>query len=397
MKMELPFPVLHSLFLLNQAGHEAFVVGGCVRDVLMGKAPSDWDITTSAMPEETLAVFHEYRTIETGIKHGTVTVMIEDTPLEITTYRVDGNYSDGRHPDQVSFTRSLKEDLKRRDFTVNAMAYHPEIGLVDPFRGQKDLTKKVVRCVGRPMKRFDEDALRILRGLRFSSVLGFSIHPSTKRAIHRIKATLSCVSVERIAVEFTKLLCGVNVQKILSEYADVMAVFLPEIDCANVAKRVSQVIPTPLFRLTALMFDATPSFAEKICKNLRFSNKMTEDITELINCRNISLEPSKSNVLHILHRLGPERAEMLVHLRSVADDVDYEGFLSVLLQLQNDDDSCYRLKDLAVSGEDLMAAGVPSGPTVGATLNTLLEAVMNGECSNQKDKLLESVTKKPVQ
>lgn len=397
MRMELPAPVLHSLFLINQAGFEAYVVGGCVRDRLMGKEPFDWDITTSALPEQILSVFRDHRTIETGIRHGTVTVIVEEMPLEITTYRVDGNYSDGRHPDKVSFTRSLKEDLRRRDFTVNAMAYHPRVGLADPFHGQKDLNKKIIRCVGTPKKRFSEDALRILRGLRFSSTLDFSIAPATARAIHRLGHTLSCVSAERISVELTKLLCGKNVEQVLCEYADVLSVVLPDVDFKQSSKLVSTMGADPLIRLAALMFELTSDKTKELCKRLRLSTHMTADIIALVGARNIPLEPTRRNVLHALHLLGPKLTSELLYLRTVADQRDRDGFRAVWDQLERNNDCCYQLKDLAVTGEHLMAAGVPAGPKIGATLNALLNAVMDGDCLNQKETLLEFATKNPVQ
>jgi len=395
MKMELPAPVLHSLFALNQAGFEAYVVGGCVRDMLMEKEPADWDVTTSALPEQTLAVFKNYRTIETGIKHGTVTVIIDGMPLEITTYRVDGNYSDGRHPDQVSFTRSLTEDLRRRDFAINAMAYHPHTGLVDPFHGQRDLKKRIVRCVGKPKTRFTEDALRILRGLRFSSTLDFSIKPTTSKAMRCLAHTLSCVSAERISVEFTKLLCGKNVKQILFDYADVLSVLLPHVDFKQSAKLVSSATADPIGRLAALLFDSTPDMAEEACKHLRLSTRMTKDVTDLVKYRRTNLEPTRGSILRTLQQLGPSLTRELISLRRWADHQDDSAFQARMDQLLTED-ACYQLKDLAINGDDLIAAGIPAGPELGATLNTLLNAVIDGDCPNQKDTLLELATKKPV-
>ena len=395
MKMELPVPVLHSLFALNQAGYEAYVVGGCVRDAMMGKKPMDWDITTSALPEETLAVFQSYRTIETGIRHGTVTVVIEDMPLEITTYRVDGDYSDGRHPDEVSFTRSLKEDLRRRDFTVNAMAYHPHCGLVDPFHGQRDLKRKVIRCVGNPKKRFHEDALRILRGLRFSSTLGFSIHPATASVIHRLSDTLSRVSIERVSAEFLKLLCGQNNQVVLTHYPDVLSTVLSDM---NLTKNVEWLVfKDPLKNMTVLLFDTTPETAKEVCKRLRLSNRMTEDVVALVRHRNLPLEPTRSCVLRGLHVLGPRLMREFIAIKTVTDSIESDTFCAVWERLIADNDCCYQLKDLAVNGEDLLSIGISDGPELGAVLNGLINAVMDGVCPNQKEELLKLATKKPVQ
>lgn len=394
MKMELPTPVLHSLFALNEAGYEAFVVGGCVRDALMGKEPYDWDITTSALPEQTLAVFRDYRTIETGIRHGTVTVILDDTPLEITTYRVDGHYSDGRHPDKVSFTRSLTEDLRRRDFTINAIAYHPSNGLIDPFGGQKDLDAKIIRCVGEPAVRFGEDALRILRGLRFSSTLDFTIHPATAKAMHRLAHTLNQVSAERIAVELLRLLCGTRAPQVLSDYNDIFAVILPDVRFESAAKRV--VFDTPLRNLAALLLDLKPATAEMICGHLRLSNQMTKDVVTLVRYHNLSLAPTRTCVLKVLHLLSPNLTSELVYLKTVIDGIDGDAIRNVWDHLIQENDCCYQLKDLAVTGKDLMAFGIQAGPEIGATLNRLLTAVMDGDCPNQKEDLLKLAAKKPA-
>lgn len=393
--MELPAPVLHSLFALNAAGYEAFVVGGCVRDALMGTKPYDWDITTSALPEQTLTVFQNYRTIETGLQHGTVTVLIEDMPLEITTYRVDGNYSDGRHPDHVTFTRSLRADLRRRDFTVNAMAYHPQIGLVDPFHGQRDLKKGIIRCVGNPKKRFTEDALRILRGLRFSSTLDFIIKPTTSKAMRRLAHTIPCVSIERISVEFNKLLCGKKVQEVLADYADLFEVILPEIDFKKSAKFT--VFDDPLRNLAALLFDKTPEEAENACRRLKLNNRTIEGVVALVQCRALPLTPTRRDILHALHRLGPELTSALIDLRSVTDDLKGNAIRAKWQELQRNNDLCYQLKALQITGQDLISAGIPIGPELGSTLNSLLNAVMDGACPNEKEALQKKVTKKPVQ
>ena len=389
MKMEIPSPVLHSLFALNQAGYEAFVVGGCVRDALRGKEPDDWDITTSAFPEQTLAVFQDYRTIETGIQHGTITVVIEDMPLEITTYRVDGEYSDGRHPDNVSFTRNLKEDLQRRDFTINAMAYHPDLGLVDPFEGEKDLVDKMIRCVGDPERRFQEDALRILRGLRFSSILGFTIDDATSNAIHNLAHNLSNVSAERIAVELNKLLCGDSVQGILSEYVDVFSGILPEkLDYRSIAPLVSQVEATVLTRYVALLFSLDEDSVLSIAKHLRFSGRFTNDLTTIIRYKNDGLINDDASVLHLLHHLGPELSRVLVAVRRVYDGVDYTSVMARIEKLITDK-ACYSLSNLAVKGADLLEVGIAPGPALGKVLTILLESVMNGELVNEKNALLE--------
>ena len=396
MKMELPSPVLHSLFTLNQAGYEAFVVGGCVRDALMGKEPFDWDITTSALPEQTMAVFNEYRTIETGIQHGTITVIVEDTPLEITTYRVDGDYSDGRHPDSVVFTPSLTEDLRRRDFTVNAMAYHPNIGLIDPFDGQNDLQTNTIRCVGDPKIRFTEDALRILRGLRFSSTLGFTIEPATTEAIHQLTPTLSRVSAERIAVELTKLLCGNNVAQILRQFPDVFDEIFPvQLDYARLAKLIANVEENPLTRYGVLLFTESIDTVTTIANRLKFSRRFTDDLIMLIQNKERIITEGKRDVLYLLHYLGPELIQDYLSIRSVYDAKDYSVILTEAKQLITSG-ACYEIRHLAVNGADLIAHGVAPGPAIGATLNALLKAVIEDACANTKEDLLHFVKEKSL-
>ena len=227
MKILIPSYVQTVLERLNARGHEAFAVGGCVRDTMDGREPSDWDVCTSALPGETKAAFSGFRVIETGIRHGTVTVLSEGRPVEITTYRVDGVYSDGRHPDSVSFTASLREDLARRDFTMNAMAFAPGTGVVDPFGGQEDLRRGLLRCVGDPSARFSEDALRILRALRFSAVYGYRIEPETAAAAHSLRQTLGAVSPERRLTELRKLLTGGEAAQVLAGFSDVLAAAVP--------------------------------------------------------------------------------------------------------------------------------------------------------------------------
>lgn len=397
MKMDIPSPVLHSLFALNTAGFEAYVVGGCVRDALMGKEPFDWDITTSALPEQTKDVFKEYRVIETGIQHGTVTVLVDNMQLEITTYRVDGDYSDGRHPDQVSFTRSLSEDLKRRDFTVNAMAYHPQEGLVDLFGGQKDLEQKCIRCVGDPDQRFHEDALRIIRGLRFAASLGFSIEKKTADAIHRSSHLMKQVAIERITVELIKLLCGQQANRIVQQYNDVLRVVLPyPIDWHRVSSRLIGVENTPVLRLGILLADCTPEAAATICRYLRLSKDMSDLIVKVIGYMDTPLIAERQSIARMLNRLGPDRLKMLIALRAAYDDSDYSPYRE-LLQRTLEDGVCYRIADLAINGNDLQNIGIPPGQQLGTLLNELLDAVMDGEIANDKEALLNWVTKKPVQ
>ena len=229
MSISLPRDVNTIITRLEGAGFEAFCVGGAVRDSLMGIVPGDWDVTTSATPEEIKKVFSDYKTIDTGIAHGTVTVLCDKTPYEVTTYRIDGEYSDNRRPESVSFTRNLEDDLSRRDFTINAIAYHPTKGIVDLFHGQDDIYNSIIRTVGNAHTRFNEDGLRIMRALRFSAVLGFTIEEETRKAIHENKDLLKNISVERISVELVKLIQGKNAFNVLMEYSDVFSVIIPEI------------------------------------------------------------------------------------------------------------------------------------------------------------------------
>lgn len=270
--MTIPQDALTILQRLNDAGEEAYVVGGCVRDALLGVTPKDWDICTSARPEEMQRIFSGMHVVETGLKHGTLTVVLHHTPYEVTTFRVDGAYTDHRHPDGVTFVTDVTMDLARRDFTVNAMAYHPVRGLVDAFGGREDLARRLIRCVGRPEARFEEDALRILRALRFASVYDFDIDPETASAIHALYPTMAQVAAERIRVELSKLLCGKGVGRILRDYSDVITFLLPELAPSvgfeqhtpyhrfdvweHTVRAVEAVAPTEALRLTMLLHDS---------------------------------------------------------------------------------------------------------------------------------------------
>ena len=394
----LPPPVLFALKTLNEAGYEAYVVGGCVRDILMGRTPYDWDITTSALPEQTLTVFNDQQTITTGLKHGTVTVMIENMPLEITTYRLDGTYSDGRHPDSVVFTPSLEEDLKRRDFTINAMAYHPDLGLIDFHNGKADLEFGILRCVGDPSRRFNEDALRILRGIRFSSCLGFAIEPLTAEAIHTFCHNLHQVAIERIQVEFIKSLCGDHADTVLLEYQDVISEFLPlNIIDPNRFTLLKRVSPTPLLRLSVLFWgENTDDVACCLKETLRLSHHLAADVCALIGHANSVLPDSDSQLLYLLNQLGVDLSLSWLTVRSAVDLMNYTHLEQRIHHLV-DSGHCFSLAQLAVNGTDLIQWGLNPGPNIGDTLNHLLSAVIEGNCENNIDALKEYVKKKPVQ
>ena len=227
--IKIPKDVASIIDQLDEHGYDAYVVGGCVRDSILGRTPNDWDICTSATPDQMIAIFEDYEVIPTGLQHGTITIVINHTPYEITTFRIDGKYLDNRRPDKVSFTTDIVQDLSRRDFTMNSMAYNPKVGLVDPYNGQQDIQSKVIRCVGNADDRFNEDALRIIRALRFASVYGFEISSDTAQSIHNNAGLLNNIAVERINVELCKLLCGKGVLDILLNYSDVIATIIPEI------------------------------------------------------------------------------------------------------------------------------------------------------------------------
>lgn len=394
MHIDLPFAVVTALNKLNTAGFAAYVVGGCVRDSLMGRLPYDWDITTSATPQEMAFVFTDYRTIETGLKHGTLTVIVDETPLEITTFRLEGAYSDGRHPDSVSFSQCLSDDLQRRDFTVNAMAYHPNTGLIDLYDGQGDLQNATVRCVGNPDTRLEEDALRIIRALRFAAVLDFRIDSATDAALRRLSPTLNEVSVERITAELTKLLCGKAARRVLRAYADVIRFIIPELAEDSDFHLITAVEAIPIARLAALLWESNISAetAERILIRLRLDNHTIQSVKRLIQCKNMPYSNDK-DLLWLLNRLDDNLIWDYLSLAEADDEVRAR-----VKQLLNDG-FCYKLSMLAVNGTDLKKIGISDGPEFGSMLHALLQAVMNGDCPNNKHSLLEyaNTMKKPVQ
>ncbi|MBQ4332901.1 MAG: CCA tRNA nucleotidyltransferase [Clostridia bacterium] len=395
MNISIPTPVLCALDTLNAAGYEAYIVGGCVRDALMGRTPADWDITTSARPQQTAAVFHEYHTIETGVKYGTLTVIVDDMPLEITTYRVDGDYTDSRRPDEVQYTVQLVEDLRRRDFTVNAIAYHPTVGFIDPFDGQNDILQHTIRCVGDPVQRLTEDSLRIARAVRFAATLGFTIDSETASALHTLAATVRHSAVERIAVELKKLLCGMNVRYVFNEFRDVLSAMVPELEVSLLnADLLEKVEPTPLLRLAALFIglDKTPqeaaATAVNALKQLRLDNETIYGVERLVLFRDYPLAANERCILRLLNRLGPRLATDLIHIRSAFErDLDHDSVLSDLNRLAYS--GRYRIQDLKISGNDLLDLGFTPGPYLGETLQRLLEAVMDGLCPNEREALLK--------
>ena len=399
MEYAIPDSARSLLSRLRNAGYEAYLVGGCVRDLLRGKTPSDYDMTTSATPSEMKAVFSSHRVIETGIKHGTLTVLSEGIPYEITTYRVDGAYTDSRHPDAVSFTRSLTEDLARRDFTVNAMAYAPEEGIVDPFGGRCDLLSKTLRAVGEPTRRFTEDALRILRALRFSSVLGFEIEDRTAKAARILADRLSLVSPERIRVELSKLLCGASAKQVLLSYRDVLSAAIPALRDCNENYQAAVALATALpqsslsLRLTAFFAPFGVEGAGGILRALRFDNKTINRVLRAMPYLLAPLPRDDAELLKLLSLIGEEgvRDRLALAVPSAPQEAE---MLAGRLQTLLEQGCCYRIGDLAVNGELLIERGFPKGRAIGSILAELLEKVILGELANETGALLQYADEK---
>lgn len=437
----LPSAVLRALRLLTAHGFEAYVVGGAVRDLLRGVTPHDYDIATSATPEEMKAVFEGFRTVETGIKHGTLTALIDGEAIEITTYRVDGAYTDARHPDSVTFTRSLREDAARRDFTVNAMAYHPEHGLRDFFGGEADLKTGIIRTVGEARLRFTEDALRILRALRFSAVLGYTIDPATANAIHALKAHLTEIAPERIREEFLKLIMGKDALRVLREYADVVYVFLPEIgplvgfdqknphhDFDVWEHTLHALAAAPCektLRLATLFHDmGKPScfaldsagvghfyghaeksaeIADSVMQRLRFDNETRERVVSLVRMHDVLPHPETRQFSRIRSRYGDEflfswlaliradRTGQKERLSPQANEILLLSERAADTLIQNEER--FSLKNLALRGGDLTALGY-QGKEVGDALTFLLDAVLDGKTKNEREALLSLLSER---
>lgn len=439
-KIRIPRGARSIVMSLRYANHDAYVVGGCVRDSLLGREPKDWDICTSATPSQILYSFRDKRVIETGLKHGTVTVVMDDGQYEVTTFRVDGAYSDNRHPDSVKFVDSVYEDLARRDFTINAMAYN-SAGLIDPFHGREDLERGIVSCVGNPDDRFAEDALRILRALRFASTYNFRIAEETARSIHKNKDSLKNIAVERIQSELCKLLCGEGVLDILLEFSDVMAVIIPELEpCIgfeqnnrfhqytvydHIAHAVSNYDGTDISVKVALLLHdigkplcysedengghfyghGAPSrdLAEAALNRLRFDNKTKAEVLELVLHHDAIIEPTPKTVRRWLNKVGEEQFVRLLNIRMAdirahakgtqASRIERCASLGVLLEEAIKNNQCFKLKDLTINGKDIMAFGVPEGKIIGEVLNHVLDMVINGEVENNRQLLLNEVGK----
>ena len=433
----LPMPVARALSVLEACGYEAYTVGGCVRDSLLGRVPNDWDITTNATPEQMKACFSDFRVIETGIQHGTLTVIVEGMQLEITTYRNDGEYLDNRHPVQVTFSKHIEDDLSRRDFTVNAMAYHPQKGLVDLFGGQTDLQERIIRCVGDAKTRFEEDGLRILRAIRFASVLDFDIEENTAKAVHGFKQFLSGIAAERIREEFCKLICGPGATRILREYIDVVAVFLPELDacvgfeqntkyhCYDVFEHTLHALELCegddlITRLGILLHDIGKplcytedeqgghfkghapvgvELTRNILSRLRFDNETIRRMELLVEWHDLPLSAEKKRVKRLMQRIKDadilrlleiKRCDRLAHAKDFQELAPELTLIPSVIEEIRAEDACLSLKTLAVDGSDLMALGVPEGKKIGEMLHLLLDDVIEERLPNQKEALLQA-------
>ena len=360
---------------LRTAGFEAFAVGGAVRDSLMGRSADDFDITTSAKPEETKKVFSAFPVIETGIKHGTVTVVLDGTPFEVTTYRSECAYSDSRHPDSVSFVTDIKEDLARRDFTMNAIAYSHYDGIIDPFNGADDIQNKIIRTVSDPNQRFTEDALRILRALRFSSVLGFEIEENTRQAIFSLAENLKFVSGERIYAEMKKLICGMNAQNVINEYIEVFKAILPiSGDYRSIFK-----LPNDIAMRFYCLFGESYKDALRV---MRSDNKVREVCNILSASKPIPND--EIGIKFYISALGKEAAKTVIAYRKALFNEDSDNKAELLL---NSEIPLY-LSDLAVNGTDLTKLGI-KGKAIGEALDILLKAVIKDEIINEKEVLLK--------
>ena len=440
MRIQLPGDVKKIIQTLQEAGYEAYAVGGCVRDSLLGRIPSDWDITTSAEPAEVKRLFR--RTFDTGIQHGTVTVLFDKTGYEVTTYRIDGRYEDGRHPAEVTFTPNLEEDLKRRDFTVNAMAYNDEAGLIDCFGGAEDLEKGVIRCVGEPAERFHEDALRIMRAVRFAAQLDARIEESTATAIRKLAPTLTRISAERIQVELVKLLISDHPEKMRDLYAlGITAVILPEFDrimetdqnnphhCYSVGEHtihtLMNVENSKVLRLTMLFHDfgkaetrttdeegidhfyghpqISTKMAGKIMRRLKFDTDTMNRVCRLVEKHDVSVEPTPKAVRHAASGMGTELFPLFLQVKK-ADTLGQSDYLrrekldriQKVEQIYRDilqREECLSLKQLALNGRDLIALGVQPGQEMGDLLEAMLQMVLDDPARNDRAFLTEYVKK----
>ncbi len=439
--MVLPETIEYILARLEGAGFAAYAVGGCVRDALAGREPHDWDVCTAARPEQVHAVFAGMDVRDTGLRHGTVTLVLDRAPYEITTFRVDGHYSDSRRPDSVTFTEDVTVDLARRDFTVNAMAYSPVTGLIDPFGGREDLEAGVLRCVGDPAVRFGEDALRILRGLRFAARFGYAVEADTAAAMGALAPTLADIAPERIKAELEGLLLGQWTADVLRAFPDILAVPIPEIaPCVgfdqhspwhvydvweHTLRAVAAAEPDPILRWTMLFHDLgkpgtfslgedgnghfyghagrSAELAEGVMDRLRFSNEQREAISELVRRHDGVIEPEPKTVRRLLGKLGRKQFDRLLAVKRADNMAQAPALteprlreleaLGALADEVERAEECTGLRQLAVNGRDLLALGYAPGPALGAELGRLLELVLDDPARNRRETLLDQAEK----
>jgi len=381
MNIKIPRNAKYIIDMLENSGFEAYVVGGCVRDSILGEAPQDWDICTPALPEQIIEIFAGHNIIRTGLKHGTVTLVL-DKPFEVTTYRVDGKYKDNRRPEQVKFVNVLKRDLARRDFTINALAYNPKTGLKDYYNGQLDLSERKIKCVGNPNKRLRDDALRIMRALRFAATYGFEIEDNTAAAMRENKKLLHNISGERIALELNKLIISDGAGVVLLAYADIIAELIPgfasKININNAPKDI-------IIRLALLLRDIN---AHEILSRLKYDNGTVSAVTQLL--RYIEEDINTWQIKRWLNKIGVERFRQLLAVKKAMQDSENFDNILVALDKTITQRECFSLKDLAVNGKDLIALGTAQGAAVGVILNKLLDMVIDDEIDNSKASLLEA-------
>ena len=425
------------LDILDKHGFDAYVVGGCVRDSLLRIIPKDWDICTSATPQEVEFCFNGYRIIETGLKHGTVTIIMEDGNYEVTTFRTDGVYSDNRRPDSVEFVKDIRDDLARRDFTINAIAYNPNIGIVDPFNGQADLVNGIISCVGNADDRFNEDALRIMRALRFSSVYGFAISDETSNAVHRNVKLLGNIAIERITKELCKLLCGKGVLQLMLNYSDVITAIIPELEpCVgfaqnnryhqytvydHIAHAVANYTGTDVTVKVALLLHdigkpdcysedengghfyghgiRSRDIAEKVVSKMMFDSITQKEVVELVLFHDSVIEPTPKSVRRWLNRVGTTQllrlldmnaADALAHAAGIQQSridrcVEIRRIIDDILESEQ----CFSLKHMNINGNDILSLGVPEGKVVGKVLHELLCQVIDGKIPNEHEHLIK--------
>lgn len=438
MKINIPSDANELIHTLQNHGNSAYVVGGCVRDSIIGRQIHDWDICTSATPDEMLEIFKDKKVIETGLKHGTITVVVKGESYELTTFRIDGKYSDSRRPDSVIFTSSLIEDLKRRDFTINAMAYNDDEGLIDPFGGLEDIKYKKIQCVGSAKDRFGEDALRILRAIRFASQLEFVMTPETSYEINKQYKNLKNISIERINSEFCKIAASRDFCVEMVLYKDVFALFIPELkdmfefqqnnpyhDYDVYSHTVHSIehckSDNLVVRLAVFFHDigkphsfqdgedgirhfkghgkVSADITDNIMKRLKFDNETRNNVVELVHYHDATFEVGKKYVRRWINKIGVEQFRRLLEVRKADILGQKESYGQYRINKVNNikqileevlrEETCFTLKDLAVNGNDLMSIGYKENKELGNTLNELLRLVIDEECPNKKEKLLE--------